>query len=547
MKKKIIASLVLVISLCINVNAVYADTLTKAQWEKECNDWTQVAVNVGKDETEMNFAWYSKDGQLNTFVYGMKADLSDKKEVIISKTKAQDGYISNKVTITELKENTTYYYQISDRKVECFKTQQTDAFQFIVTGDPQIGCSNESEDSGEEYIKAGYEANFNDCKGWENTLVQAMKKTNNKASFILSTGDQTNNEFGEFNNVDFSEMEYSAFLYPSVLRSIPIATTVGNHDATNPNYLYHFNLPNMSNLGAHEVTGGDYYYTYGNALFMVLNVQGTDNEEHKEFINKTVKDHPNCKWKIISLHQDIYGSGEHSNEPEVVKLRYALRPTYEENNIDVVFSGHDHTYSRSQFLKGENTKKDISFTDDEFIELYEKDTKTDDGSGMPFVSAANIKKDTDDEAEKKYLEYLESIMDSEAVVNETKDTQTVKNPKGVLYITTNSASGSHYYEMVAREQSYVAARWQEYVPTYSVINISDSTLTINTYRADTNEAIDKEIQIIKDGSSKLISINTKVIISICIISVVVVVLLLIFIICKKAQYNKKEESSQRKQ
>lgn len=280
---------------------------------------------------------------------------------------------------------------------------------------------------------------------------------------------------------------------------------------------------------------------------MVLNVQGTDNEEHKEFINKTVKDHPNCKWKIISLHQDIYGSGEHSNEPEVVKLRYALRPTYEENNIDVVFSGHDHTYSRSQFLKGENTKKDISFTDDEFIELYEKDTKTDDGSGMPFVSAANIKKDTDDEAEKKYLEYLESIMDSEAVVNETKDTQTVKNPKGVLYITTNSASGSHYYEMVAREQSYVAARWQEYVPTYSVINISDSTLTINTFRADTNEAIDKEIQIIKDGSSKLISINTKVIISICIISVVVVVLLLIFIICKKAQYNKKEESSQRKQ
>ena len=106
-----------------------------------------------------------------------------------------------------------------------------------------------------------------------------------------------------------------------MLDSPPVATTVGNHDADNPNYTYHFNTANNSELGSNGIAGGDYYYTYGNALFLMLNTQNTNVAEHKQFIEQAVAACPDAKWRIVTLHQDIYGSAEHSNEPEITKLR----------------------------------------------------------------------------------------------------------------------------------------------------------------------------------------------------------------------------------
>ena len=38
------------------------------KWETIKNDWTQVSMSPGADETQMNFAWYSKDGENTGFV-----------------------------------------------------------------------------------------------------------------------------------------------------------------------------------------------------------------------------------------------------------------------------------------------------------------------------------------------------------------------------------------------------------------------------------------------------------------------------------------------
>ena len=52
-----------------------------------------------------------------------------------------------------------------------------------------------------------------------------------------------------------------------------------------------------------------------------------------------------------------------------------------------------------------------------------------------------------------------------------------------------------------RQQSYIANRWQQDVPTYSVIDITDTTFTINTYRTDTEEKIDETFSIAKVNES----------------------------------------------
>ena len=78
-----------------------------------------------------------------------------------------------------------------------------------------------------------------------------------------------------------------------------------------------------------------------------------------------------------------------------------------------------------------------------------------------------------------------------------KQGSSVINPEGVLYMTAGSSSGSKYYDLVPRQQTYIAHRWQEDVPTYSVVDVTENSLTINTYRTDNDEKIDETFSITK--------------------------------------------------
>ena len=89
---------------------------------------------------------------------------------------------------------------------------------------------------------------------------------------------------------------------------------------------------------------------------------------------------------------------------------------------------------------------------------------------------------------------------------------TLVNPEGVFYMTSNSATGSKFYNLI--EHSYSppishissssnsqieiwAVICQTWRPTYSVINITDDKFTINTYDAQTGTPIDEAYSIIK--------------------------------------------------
>ena len=286
------------------------------EWETLKDDWTQVSISPGADETQMNFAWYSKDGEQTGFVYGTSSDLSDGQSAQITQTASQEGYLSNKVTLKNLQPGTTYYYQVAGKEIESFTTDDdTSDFSFIFVGDPQIGSSNEEKAKTPEdiqkptFLTAQSEAVRNDTFNWSYTLDRAYAKTGNSAGFILSSGDQIQTNAEKVADGTVSEMEYAGYLSPDVMKSVPVATTVGNHDADNANYTYHFNTPNLSDLGDNGYVGGDYHFTYGDALFMILNTQDTNVSEHKQFIEETVAANQDCKWRIVTLHQDIYGSG----------------------------------------------------------------------------------------------------------------------------------------------------------------------------------------------------------------------------------------------
>ena len=489
----------------------YSNWMTK--WNSTISkDREQISLSPGSDNSSVNFAWYTKKSAgVQKLKIAENKRLTNAKVYEAEQTKAvtdkdETEYVSNKVTATDLKANTNYYYSYQKdgqwTAPEKYTTDNGSKFSFIFVGDPQIGSSNPEKGTDSDiFYNAQSVAVANDAFNWNTTLSQAMEKTNNKASFVLSSGDQiqSTKKKSPKKAAWGSEIEYSGYLSPDVLKNLPVATTVGNHDADNENYLYHFNITNASNLGSNGTVGGDYWFKHDNALFIMLNTQDTNVEEHKQFIEQTVAANKDCKWRIVTLHQDIYGSAEHSNEPEITNLRYQLAPIFEDNKVDVVLTGHDHAYSRTQILKGGH--KTTEYTDDEFDPMLDEDMDAGENPDTVYTAKENIKADTTDPSQKAYLNYLNEVMDKDAIQQVTKKGTTVFNPTGILYMTAGSSSGSKYYDLVPRQQSYIANRWQQDVPTYSVIDITDTTFTINTYRTDTEEKIDETFSIAKVNES----------------------------------------------
>lgn len=502
----IIVAMMVVTTNSYNVFAADDDKWTEATkgeaWDEWCErweiiktDWTQLSLTPGADATQLNFAWYSVIGEENLIVKVSKNyDMSDAKIFEGNQSSAVPGYVSNKVTVTGLEENSKYYYSYgtNDNWSEAieFKTQSTNKFGFILVGDPQIGSSAGNIATGETTEQGQDNATRNDTFNWNNTINKALSLMPN-ASFILSAGDQIQSRNKKANQTEAleytgNEVEYAGYLSADALSSLPVATSLGNHDAVSGNYSYHFNNPNASSLGAMSSLGsginGDYYYRYGNTLFIMLNTNNTNTAEHEALMKEAIAVNEDATWRVVTLHQDIYGSAEHSNEPAIAELRYKLVPIFEENNVDIVLTGHDHAYARTQILKGGKLSEGLSLMDeDKFDEIAEEEYK----SGIL----------SNDE---EYLSYLSTIEDKDAVVNDLSVRgNNISNPDGILYITAGSSTGSKYYNNLARQQAYIANRWQEYAPTFSTINIDDVSLSISTYRTDTMEKIDETVTLVK--------------------------------------------------
>ena len=463
-----------------------------SEWESVANDYTQVSLTPGTDETQLNFAWYSQtqDGQAATPVVHFGTDRNNL-TAFTGTTMPVDtsltggvAYDSNHVTVTGLQANTTYYYTVEKNGVETevqeYRTGSFDSVKMLYVGDPQIGASKGQPQNGEALVADAGAANTaarNDAFGWNRTLEIATQQ-NPDVNFIISAGDQVN-KTGQA-----KEEEYAGYLSPDVLASLPVATTIGNHDSLNPDYTYHFNNPNATSYGETEA-GGDYYYSYGDGLFIVLNTNNYNVAEHEQAIAEAVASDPDAAWRVVTIHQDIYGTGLDHSDTDGMILRTQLTPIFDEYDIDVVLQGHDHTYSRSKLLYGDGQthgtyefRLNAEGTDYDWDNAY--NTQTDEQ--IPLYPAE------DDAAGTAAHDAF--LADNGCYTIENTTGSTVVNPQGTLYMTANSASGSKFYELIATQQDYIAQRSQNWLPSYSVIEMDSNSFAITTYQITAGGAVE---------------------------------------------------------
>lgn len=452
------------------------------QWDSIKSNYENVSITPGVDATQLNFAWYrekiddgnwrNQDKTIIKLVYGKNAkndEFTGKCELITATegngvSDALDGkYYSNKVTVDGLKENTTYYYQVYlgekyDEKsktwsaqwsdLQKFSTQDTDEFSFLYVGDPQIGASSGQVNSDGETMNQGGNdlAARNDGYNWNKVLNGAVKN-HPDVSFMISAGDQV--------NTSTNEAQYAAYLSAEALTSLPVATTIGNHDSTSAQYSYHYNNPNTDKMVKDSATkaGSDYYYRYGNTLFIVLDTNNYNCATHEENIKTAIENNQDATWRVVTFHQDIYGSGYDHSDSDGIVLRTQLTPLMDKYDIDVVLQGHDHTYSRTYQLTsdGENHKK------------YDDKNYNNDNNFLLENDCYEIKSDVKG--------------------------GTITNPEGTVYYEANSATGSKFYNLIGVQQNYIAERSQTWTPTYSVVSVTDDTFSVTTYDATTQKPV----------------------------------------------------------
>jgi len=453
------------------------------QWETSVStNYEQVSLTPGRNQSELNFGWYSNTGAAATPVVKLaaKEDMSDAKSFQGTAGSAIDGYRSNKVTVTGLKENTAYYYTYLTNGVESkpakYTTKSFSSFKMLFFGDPQIGASKGQTVSTGDKLENTSSLNTaarNDAFNWNTTLNVALK-ANPDTSFALSAGDQINKNV---NGIDpGNEIEYAGYLSPAALKSLPVSTTIGNHDATNKSYAFHFNNPNSFTAETSpSAAGNGYYYTYGNALFVVLNTNNYNCADHEALLKKATQENPNTRWRIVMFHQDIYGSGADHSESDGMVLRTQLTPILDKYDVDVVLQGHDHSYSRSYLLQGDGKVHAAYDANKTSTGEFDWDNVVDKATGKvyPYYPKA-------DDAAGKAANAAFIQGNNCYTINNNKSAKVV-NPQGTLYMTANSATGSKFYELISQQQNFVAYRNQNWKPSYSVISINDKDFSISTY------------------------------------------------------------------
>ncbi len=460
----------------------------KQSWDAIKADYEQVSIAPGADASRLNFAWYSKEGAAQPEVRIAQSQDMQAAKTFVGDTAAGsviDGttYAANRVEVTGLKAAQTYWYQVKRdgawQEAQRVRTGDPEDFSFMYVGDPQIGAS-QGQTSAEGNKQDGELAARNDAYNWNKTLNAALSQ-HPEINFLVSPGDQVNEpaENQSPAKIHLQEMQYAGYLSAATLRSLPEATSIGNHDSMTTGYQHHFNVPNPFTEEANPTKAGHgYYYTYGPALFIVINANNYNAADHKALIEKAVAAHPDAKWRIVVMHQDIYGSGLDHSDSDGILLRTQLTPIYDANKIDVVLQGHDHTYARTYQLSSDG-RQHASFN--EYTAAGQS------GQQHGILDTALKDKSVKSAYASQNLCYTIADMKQGTLVN----------PKGVFYMSANSATGSKFYELIPQQQDYVAARSQSWRPTYSVIHITGERFTIDTYDVMSGKAIDQTYSIIK--------------------------------------------------
>ncbi|MEV7323069.1 metallophosphoesterase family protein [Streptomyces sp. NPDC093970] len=420
-----------------------------------------IILGVGANESQRTVTWYSSADTAQQVQLVPTAQLVNGEfpadgarfDAVGGANIATSGGYNRHATLTGLKERTAYSYRVgSDGNWSTTYAFRTQDFE----GDYDFMFYGDPQ--------IGSSGNTGkDQAGWQDTLDVSLA-ANPDAELLVSGGDQV-----ESAN---TESQWNAFLAPDKLRQYPWAATIGNHDVGGKAYEQHLYTPNTDRTAPYysngsptsNTSGGDYWYIYKDVLFIDLNSNsyatsqgGGGDAAHVGYVTDVINKHGSeAKWKVLVYHHAIYSPASHAKDSDNKVRRTDFPTTFSKLGVDLVLQGHDHSYSRSYLIK-------------------------------------NGQKENPDE--------------------QPGAADVYPGPGGVLYVTSNSASGSKYYDITKPDSSgtsgagngpdplnpdsywYNSVQNQEHVRSYVKVGVRKDRLVVENLRSGTCEAPNAAVEL----------------------------------------------------
>jgi hypothetical protein len=201
--------------------------------------------------------------------------------------------------------------------------------------------------------------------GTANTDAQAVRN-----AYLNFTGSTVTNLWlmlgdNAYENGTDSEFQAAVFdMYPTILRQSVLWPALGNHDtaqSSNPPaslpYFAMFTLPTNAEAGG-MASGTEKYYSfdYGNIHFICLDSMTSDRSASGPMATWLRADLASStrQWTIAFWHHPPYSKGSHDSDtdPILAEMRQNFLPILEDAGVDLVLSGHSHSYERSYLIDG---------------------------------------------------------------------------------------------------------------------------------------------------------------------------------------------------
>ncbi len=233
------------------------------------------------------------------------------------------------VQFTQLQPATRYAYRVGDganwTEWYHFSTASLEPqpFSFVYFGDAQ-----------------------NDVRSLWSRVVREAQRDAPKARFFLHAGDLINSGHRD---VEWGQWHHAGGWLNAMIPSVP---TPGNHeyprttlaDGTEARQLARqwrpqFALPENGPPGLEETA---YWLDYQGVRIISLNSNDLIREQ-VAWLEGLLAENP-CAWTVITFHHPVYSTARGRDNPV---LRNLWKPVFDKYRVDLVLTGHDHSYART--------------------------------------------------------------------------------------------------------------------------------------------------------------------------------------------------------
>lgn len=357
-----------------------------------------LTIQIGRNERERSFVWLQDIAESGAHLDMTTAEAFDgnggfdpkdtkRHEATITPVRLRGALVSCRVTVSDLAPG-EYVYRVgcdACEDSECYRFTVREGVErkqcFFLISDLHFNAYQRKPDSA-------------DPQGlWKHAeyarLLDAATSFGEMPDFFLSIGDNVSvcnmparfypdpTEYSKRRAADYAFIEYREFLSAAAMKSIPFATVMGNHDSeflTEPEDIGDITsallcMPNDDGYAGHYdgASSGDFFFRSGNLLVVGINAmvnsyancEGCQKEVHRDFIARAVAAHPNVRFRILLNHVPAYSyvagapvRDSDGKPTETARMAAFFHELCDGFGFDVVFTGHQHAFSRTYPILG---------------------------------------------------------------------------------------------------------------------------------------------------------------------------------------------------